>query len=79
MYICDWYKNNFLTANKDKFQTLCLASKARNTQEAQTMKKLNWSSLTLSVGVLIDINLALVHTFNKSVRKQIAKLLSSRE
>ena len=33
--VSDWYKNSFLPANNDKFQTLCLASKARNTQEAQ--------------------------------------------
>ena len=29
--VSNWYKNNFLLANKDKFQAMFLASKAKNT------------------------------------------------
>ena len=59
-----------------------LASKAKNTQEAQIVidnEEIECtSSLTLS-GVLIDNKLRFgVHAFNKAVGKQIAKLVSSR-
>ena len=59
-----------------------LASKAKNTQEAQIVTDNEeiqcTSSLTLS-GVLLDNKLRFgVHTFNKSVGKQIAKLVSCR-
>ena len=33
--VSDWYENNFLLANKGKFQAMFLASKAKNAQEAQ--------------------------------------------
>ena len=33
--VSDWYRNNFLLANKGKFQAMFLASKAKNAQEAQ--------------------------------------------
>ena len=61
---------------------MSLASKEKNTQEAQIVidnEEIECtSSLTLS-GVLIDNKLRFgVHTFNKSVGKQIAKLVSSR-
>lgn len=33
--VSDCYKNNFLLANKDKYQTMFLALKTRTTQQAQ--------------------------------------------
>ena len=60
--VSDWYKNNFLLAKKDKFQTMFLVLKAKNTEEAQIVidneENECTSSLTL-LGVLIDTKLNL--------------------
>ena len=60
--VSDWYKNNFLLTKKDKFQTMFLVLKAKNTEEAQIVidneENECTSSLTL-LGVLIDTKLNL--------------------
>ena len=55
--VSDWYKKNFLLANKDKFQAMFLASKAKNTQEAQIVidnEEIECTSSLNLLGVLID-------------------------
>ena len=55
--VTDWYKKNFLLANKDKFQAMFLASKAKNTQEVQIVidnEEIECTSSLNLLGVLID-------------------------
>ena len=73
--VSDWYKNNFLLANKDKFQAMFLASKAKNTQEAQIVidsEEIECTSSLTLVGVLIGAHIQQV------CQKAIAKLVPSR-